>query len=806
MSLPLTKRFLLFIFLPLTVIFSVGWDHLSASLPSDKLFTEVNVLNEQMAINRDDKGTLVLHAASDSDLYFLSGIAHSQDKLWQMELLRKAAQGRLSELLGKRAVPFDKWILSLNIYQKSHQSFSSLSENARTSLQAYANGVNAYLSNAVSLPVEFDLTGMQPEPWQAADSIAILKFLALQMDGVQQQRLYQQAWQAFFHDQGSVSDCQKPNDSVSETRTGQACIGQLLNDIQRVASGTVWAASQSNEQVSVSMFQDFQSDSQLLSAWYAVRYITNEYDVAGITLPGIPVVLFGQNQHIAWGGTGRQANQAQLFAERVSAEKSSLYQSDSQWLTFEQRDETLLIKADFPADYRKQYAPLNLPVRETIHGPVISDLLPLFDYPVSLAWTGLTSQDTSYEAFFQLPKATNWSMFSDAMAHLVSPAMSMVYIDKEGNIGQLNVGAGFPASSQTIAQGWLDSADSSVEYQRSSSDSVFNPAEGLIVVSGNQGTHSNRITRLNGLLEPSSQTMSPASTSLADKLALASQDTFSPSAHTLASLVNDVREQSSISADVIEKLEAWDGHMNRQSVAASIVTVWKVFLTRQLLLDELNHGLEKQKELAVYQKLIDQVPLSALVTLLTEQPESVLCDSRETPHRETCADALTESLQDSLHYLELVAGSDINDWTLDQLSYIRFNHVMFNDIKIINGLFNRQSSVEGSEDSIKQVSSPVLTSTGIQYQIASAFQQLIHFSGSSVTHQYALATGQSGNVLSEHYDDMLQTIDSGSLHPLYSQSISSDMTTGLFVWTAGNAQEADRRQVSHGQSSPAKGN
>jgi penicillin amidase len=159
-----------------------------------------------------------------------------------------------------------------------------------------------------------------------------------------------------------------------------------------------------------------------------------------MSLVGLPLIIFGHNEHISWGGTSMMADVQDLYLEQVNAEDSSEYKVGDQWQKFTVREEQIKVRAKSPDSLRDPLKPLTVQIRLSRHGPIISDLFKVFDQPVALHWTGLESSDTSYEAFFGLNYASNWQTFGEALSDHVAPTLNMLYADKAGNIGYLGMG------------------------------------------------------------------------------------------------------------------------------------------------------------------------------------------------------------------------------------------------------------------------------------------------------------------------------------------------------------------------------
>jgi len=186
---PLLSRFTLLVLLPLAAGATALLLHLQSSRAQDEGRLQVRGLDGETTLTRDRDGAVAIRAGSAHDVYFAMGYAHAQDRLWQMEVQRRTAQGRLSEVFGRKTVKQDVWLRTLGLYRAAEKSLPALGSEARASLEAYAAGVNAWLAQGQALPPEFLALDVQPARWEPTDSLALVKLFALQLAGNLDQEL-----------------------------------------------------------------------------------------------------------------------------------------------------------------------------------------------------------------------------------------------------------------------------------------------------------------------------------------------------------------------------------------------------------------------------------------------------------------------------------------------------------------------------------------------------------------------------------------------------------------------------------------
>ncbi len=419
------------------------------AMPATSGIEKLPGLSADVRVWRDAYGVPHIFAASMDDAARALGYLHASERLFQMEIRRRVGQGRLAEILGPDRVGVDKFMRTLGFYREAESSFSALSPWAQKRLQAYADGVNAFLdSHRDALPPEFMIAGDRPEPWKPADSLVFGKLLAYQLSNnykieAMRARLRrklgpeQAGW--MFPGAGPGAPITTEPALTLKHAGGKSIedeIGALIGVSHGASNEWVVAGSRT-----VTGKPILANDPHLaLSApilWYLARIVTPEGSVKGATLPGAPGVLLGQNDHIAWGFTTADTDVQDLFVETVDPTDPTKYLTPDGSRPFEARDETIHVK---------DATDVKLVVRATRHGPVLSDVsADLADVAgpgkvAALAFTGLGDRDTTGEAIMRLDGARNWGEFLDAMRIYQTPTQNVVYADGGGDIGFFSPG------------------------------------------------------------------------------------------------------------------------------------------------------------------------------------------------------------------------------------------------------------------------------------------------------------------------------------------------------------------------------
>ncbi|MDP5130110.1 MAG: penicillin acylase family protein [Paraglaciecola sp.] len=508
-SRPILTLFSISVLLPAIFLFYQAYIYLHSSLPNYQDVIVKTGLQQQVVISKDQYGIPSIKAKTDQDAFFAVGYMHAQDRLWQLELQRRMAQGRLSEVFGKSASGFDIYIRTLRIYNTAIESLPALSPAAQESLQAYADGINSWLAQAKQLPLEFTLLDIKPEPWQPADSLAWVKMFGLSMSGNFQEDLNRlmltetlgKAKVNTLYGVDSKQQVAAITKAPQDTMAVLAQLSQLSQDLhsqwnfggKHIGSNAWVVAAQHSKNGRAILANDPHLNMELPSMWYIVDVQGEHFHTTGMSMVGSPLVMLGRNKHIAWGATNMLADTMDLYFEQINPQNTNQYRRGDQWLDFNIRTELIKVKADFPAFLREPLEPLKIQIRETDHGPVISDLISEIRQPLSLRWVGGQIGDTSFEAFYRLIYAHDWDSFNDALSFHRSPAMNLFYIDQKDNIGYLGTGD-IPirgrGNGSIPVPGWDPEYTWSGFIPKNEMPVSLNPSQGYLLSANNQVTNS----------------------------------------------------------------------------------------------------------------------------------------------------------------------------------------------------------------------------------------------------------------------------------------------------------------------------
>jgi penicillin G amidase len=718
----------------------------------------------EISITRDAHGIPTIRAASDTDAAFALGFVHAQDRLFQMDLMRRAGAGRLSEWFGGKSLGIDRFMRTIGLYRAAEREAPLLSPPARAALAAYAAGVNAYLAHRRgALPAEYYLLNVSPEPWKPADTLVWGKLMALELAGnFRRELLHARLARRVSPEELQLLYPPYPKDGPVTVSAAiiHALDGLRLGELEALLPRYVGPGFASNNWVvdgahSASGKPLLANDPHLgLSApsvWYLARVETPGMSLAGATAPGGPFFVLGHNQRIAWGFTNTESDVEDLFIEHVDPDDHSRYVTPGGSEPFVTRSEEIGVRGG---------APVTLAVRETRHGPVISDLGGRYAETaapgsvLALEATFLEGEDRTADALWRVNRAGNWDAFRDALRDFVAPQQNMVYADVDGNIGFFAPGH-VPIRGK--GDGWLPAPGWSGEYDWTGYipfdqlPAAFNPPAGRILSANNKIVPDSypyylgrgwdlpyRAERIAALLEATPQ-QSPAAS------AAIQADTLSLMARDLLPLLLATKPGSKAAAEALDRLRAWDGRMQRAQVAPLIFVAWLRELNRTLFAERLGDAFDD------YWGLHPDV----IRLVLTEHAE--WCVDRARSGAPDCAAQLSASLERALDELRQRYGADMEQWRWGVPHQARFANQFWSAIPVLGSFFGLAIPADGGYDTIDRGATP-LTSSGDPYaDVLGPTLRMIVDLGDPAGARFMIAPGESGNALSPHYRDLMQS-------------------------------------------------
>jgi len=756
----------------------------SRSLPDYDGRRVVEGVSAPVEIVRNTHAVPHIFGKSDADVFFGLGYAHAQDRFWQMQMSRRIAQGRLSEMFGSRTLRSDELMRRLDLYRLSREAVDAQDADTQAALQAYADGVNAWLmqvnegAQGRGAP-EFFLFDAEMPLWQPADSIAILKLMAVQQNTQIAQEVRRAQLSVALDDIGR--DKVLPGVTPSADATGES-YAQLFPDAPRGAAPARSALpfleldnpelSRSANAIAVAPERSA-GDATLLanstqmwlsapSAIYLARLELATGGVIGATVPGLPLVLSGRSPHLGWGVAPAFVDDSDLFIEELNPDTPTQYRTPEGWEEFESRGSIIRIK---DAD------PVTLTLRWSQNGPVLSGgLLGLAGitppgHVVTLAATVLTAEDRSMTAALRLMQAQSVEDALDAGAMHLAPAMNLTLVTSD-RIAQKTIGR-LPrrtADSQTGGRmpspGWRPENRWLGALPYTANPRFLDPENGIVANTGNQIVErpfplhvahdwgdTQRIDRLNHLV-------GARSVHTRDSLIEAQLDTVSPTARRLLPLVaanlwfsGDAAAEGTRAHTrqrALRLLADWNGEMNEHLPEPLIYTAWMRALQERLIRDELGPLAERFTH-------IDPVFMERVFA--DEQGGAAWCDVIQSSVQESCDDVALTALDDALLRLSERFGTSLESWRWGDAHAAHHDHPVLQDAALLRYIVNIRQSTSGGDHTLNLGRMSGKPEDPFANVVGPVYRGVYDFSDpeSSV---FIISTGQSGHPLSRHYDDL----------------------------------------------------
>lgn len=741
-----------------------GW-LIYSSLPTRTGTLNIDGLAAPVEIARDPRGVPHIFAVDLHDATFALGFIHAQDRLWQMEAMRRFASGRLSEVAGPRTLKTDRMMRTFGFQRLVEAQFQRLSVDARRSLTRYAEGVNAWLlEHRGALPPEFQVLRYTPEPWRPTDSLLWIKTMAMRLSGNfrdeiararLEQRLGRDRTDAFWYP--DITPVQTADTAPTVDATVADAMLDVLGDVGAAPLGAsnAWAVTGRRSGTgSAILANDPHLGYAAPGLWYVARIETPDGIRIGATAPGVPFLILGHNGRMAWGLTTTQTDQQDVFVERVGDDPST-YLTPSGFKSFDTRREVIGVKG---AD------DVELTIRTTERGPVISDLLDPADVEaadpggnqagrvLSLRAAFLDAIDTTPEALFRLGRAETISAFETALSLVHAPQQNVVFASTAGEIGFVAAGAVALRGSRTgryPARGWALDDQWRGYVPFADLPRAITPAGGRIVTANNRIVGPDypyfitddwappyRARRIFEVMGDRPQSL--------DTTAEIQRDPRSLMATELLPFLLAVEPRSKRERAAQILLSGWRGDMIRRRPEPLLFYAWLRHLNRLIYADDLGPLFDRFWSLRP--RFIHRV--------LTR--DRAWCDDIGTDERETCKDMAARALTQSLAELAAVHDSGIVRWRWGDDHHARFRHPLFSGIPILSNWADLRIDVDGGNYTINRAAVRVRDAQRPFDAVHGPGYRAIYDLADLNRSRFMMATGASGNMFSPNYDNMLE--------------------------------------------------
>lgn len=747
-------------------------------------------------IVRDNANVPHVFGANDADVFYALGFAHAQDRLWQMTMLRRTAQGRLSEQFGTSTLEIDKLMRRLDLYNLAVSSVDAQDAKTRAFLQAYSNGVNAWLTeiNKGALgrgAPEFFLFSSQIAPWQPADSIAIVKLLALQMSSHLEQEVLRARTSLLLSNERLRDILPDAPDTAINALPKYA---SLFSDLPQFAENTTaphplspfkprafagasnaWAAAPERSAAGGSLLaNDPHFGFSAPSIWYLARLELQQGGIIGGTIPGVPVVFVGRSDFLGWGITAAFVDDQDVYIEQLNPETPDEYLTPTGFKPFMTRDSIIRIKDATPVTIKLQWSE-NGPVLPSQHYD-LGSITPA-GHVTTVAWTALSPADTSVSAMIGMMQSRSIAQALRNTERYIAPSLNLTLAAGD-EIAMKTIGAipkrdvNHLTRGRMPSQGWLVKNRWQGQMDYDDNPEFIDPSGGIIGNTNNKmidRPFPNHVSYVWGDTQRIlrwKRLMQSREVHTRESFIEAQLDTVSYTARALLPLIAAdlwfTGEAAAVGTkehrrqQALEMLANWNGEMNEHLPEPLIYATWLRHLQDRLIQDELG-------PLAVKYDHVE--PLFIERVFRNTKGAKIWCDVLQSAAIETCTDIARLALDDALLWISENHGNALEALRWGDAHQAIHDHQVLGDIPVLKWFVNIHQSTSGGDNTLRRGLSSGQDPAPFQNVHGAGFRGVYDFADpdSSV---FVIPTGQSGHPLSRFYDNLGELWRRGEYIPM----------------------------------------
>jgi len=738
------------------------------SLPQTTGSIEVAGIHAPIEILRDEDGIVTIRAQNDADAAFAIGYVHAQDRLVQMEMMRRLVAGRLSEVLGNLTLATDRNMRVLGLYRTAEQNEAALPDEVRTRLEAYSAGVNAYIDGHTgSWPPEFEVLYHRPEPWRVADSLAWGRLMALRLSGNYwsellrfrlSQRLTPEELESLMPLGDGAQTASLPPDlppAAPSEDSLLAGLGSILAPSPDASNSFAVSGSRTSTGAPI-LANDPHLGLESPIVWYLVRIETPGKVLVGATSPGGPFVIIGHNGHVAWTLTTTHGDTQDLFIERLDPADPTRYATPDGTAAFETRTETIGVRGGDDEE---------ITVRSSRHGPILSDLgryqWTEKEYVLALSWPALLPDDRTATAIHLLNGAATVDEAFAALRDFHSPQQNFVLADTAGNIGLVAAGRvpirkTLSANSLMPASGWDGQYDWTGFLPFEELPQVVNPPEGFIATANSKVTpegYAHFITarwpdayrqdRIKEYLRKDAKVTLDAAAEIM-------RDTYSAAAQEQVTTLTRAADLETMTGDKIAEVrdlfQRWDFHVDREKAAPLILTTWLREADKAIFAGQLDDE---------FSAVIGTHPTAAVEAARKDDP--LWCRNGSSSNVSICLGKLRNALIAALREISSRYGDDIGKWRWGDAHRARFANPLLDRVPLLGDWLFEPLETDGDDYTLNR-GTPYIdydSDEPVFPHVHGASMRAIFDLSNLDNSRFMIAGGQSGNPLSRHYRDLL---------------------------------------------------
>lgn len=725
-------------------------------------------LSAPVTVFHDEYGIPHIYGSNEEDVYRALGYLITQERWFQMEMIRRVSSGRLSELLGASMIDVDRFFRTLGFQQLADRSardfLSHPDQPCQKAALAYLDGINQYIETGKE-PVEFRLIGISKEKFSVSDLYLVFEYLSFNFQmGFRTDPLLSRMKSRLgdrYIDElalGYVPGSQKnPVSGIDSSILSKlSSFNDIILDIPVpgwLGSNAFAVSPRRTASGKVLIENDTHIGHQQPSVWFEAHLEYPGFRFYGNYLAGFPFAPIGHTMHHTWGLTMLENDDLDFYEEEVSAEDSNLVRSGNSWHAMNIRKETIHVKDS---------QDVNIICRESFHGPVCSDVMNDFreftSKPVSACWTFLKFPCNLFEIAYELTHTKGMGEFRDAVSHIAAPGLNIIYGDSDGNIAWY-AAAAFVKRPEGIENSLLLDGSSGTNdwlgyYDFSFNPKSENPPEGYVYSCNHQPDSVNgilhpgyylsddRARRLSELLESDDRI------SVEDARRITT-DHLNPNAARIAQILCSMLDRSRMTQDenasqLLDIVDKWDGSHSQYDQAPMIYYAWLYQTLRGAIVDETGES--------DFQAFLKTHTQKNSVETLLSNPGSVWWDDTTTSKKETEADIVTGAFNEMTRKLSPGFDKDTTVWNWGKMHRLELKHPV-GQTAPLDLIFNiGPNETTGGMETINNMSFTLTDVFPVNVNLGPALRRILDFSDP----ENAISinpSGQSGHFMSEHYDD-----------------------------------------------------
>ncbi|MGL2962199.1 penicillin acylase family protein [Flavobacterium sp. RSB2_4_14] len=790
----LLKKTLLILLALLILIALIGFGYLQYSKPKYEGETSLTGISKQTTVYFDDYGVPHIYAASQKDAMTTLGYVHAQDRLWQMELMRRIAPGRLAEIFGTPALKTDKFFAGIGIDQNSESAVAHLDHNSPTYIlaTAYLDGINQYLEEGTT-PVEFTLLDIKKEKFTLKDVYNIFGFMSFSFAMAQKtdplltdiRDRFGMDYLKDFGINGELNTKQllSHNGKYKEYSEISKSVAALLeaSPVPAFIGSNSWVLGEAKtKNGKVILANDPHIMYSQPGTWYEAHIVCPDYEMYGYYIAGTPFPLLGHNRNYAYGLTMFENDDVDFFLEEENPNNPKQYKTPEGYknYTYQQR----IIKVKDSTDVK-------LNVKTSQHGPIITGLLEGLKSEQSVAMSWIYTQEKNHilDAVYSLSHAKNLEDFHKNIELIKAPGLNIMYGDAKGNIAWITSGKLYKVP-KTVNTNFILNGANGIDDKKefipfAKHPAAINPPWHYVYTSNNQpeaidgylypGYYlpNDRALRIDTLLQPKNNwTKEDVSKMIVDNT--------SATAHTVVATMTAAINTKGFSANekqALTVLKEWQSTNNTEDIAPTLLNKWLYWYLKDTFEDEFGKD--------NFTLLLNTHIIKQTIESQTKNVTSPWWDNVATKNKkETQADILTQSFKEAVASLEKQLGNDINQWQWGKVHQVTYQHPI-GKVKLFSQFFNIGSfPIAGTNEVINNQLFTYTDDALINTKGGPSTRRIIDFSDIENS-MSVLPTGQSGNPMSEHYSDQSDLFVKGKFRKMKMNKKEIEATSTKLVFT-----------------------